>query len=170
MVKTAGINSVFDSGVRLLDPSDYDKGHYCADGSWRYDSKILSLSDVEVENCAKEYVNNDMGGGITKSADIDAEFKDDLFKTLNYLLEKGVKIDFFLCPYQPLIYERAKSKSDLWHIILDTEVLIREYAEKNNLSVIGSFNPLVNGCDESDFFDARHFRYESLKEKFDFTE
>lgn len=42
------------------------------------------------------------------------------------------------------------------NVVLEIESLYRRLAERNNVAIVGSYDPIKAGCGESEFFDGMH--------------
>ena len=86
-------------------------------------------------------------------------------KLIGYLQKKGVDVVILLPPYPEATYKifilYPKMKS-----VLEAELNMRNLAKKYHLKIIGSFDPLVCGFNNSDFVDAVHPRKEAIERLF----
>jgi hypothetical protein len=82
-------------------------------------------------------------------------------KFLDYLLDRRIKVIFFLAPYHPYLYDYM-ANSPKYKIILEAERYFRKKALENNITVIGSYNPGNCGLGEADFYDAMHPKREAV--------
>ena len=76
------------------------------------------------------------------------------------ILEKDIKLSFFLAPYHPLVYQKIIKD---YVIVLDVEKEITEFAINKKIKLIGSFSPLKAGVNNKDFFDGMHLQKSSVK-------
>lgn len=82
-------------------------------------------------------------------------------KFINNLLNKNVKIIFFLPPYHPLAYARI-STDEKYKNVLNAEKYFYDFAKKKHIEIFGSFNP-KNLYTEKDFYDEMHLKEEIIK-------
>ncbi|MEI8013108.1 MAG: hypothetical protein WCI27_11645, partial [Candidatus Omnitrophota bacterium] len=69
--------------------------------------------------------------------------------------QDGVKVVFLFSPYHPLAYEKMAVRLDT-RIILDCEKYFRDFAGREDILVIGSYDPRRCGFVNSDFMDGMH--------------
>lgn len=79
------------------------------------------------------------------------------------LKEDSVNILFFKGAYHPVFYSRICNIKG----VVEGERFLDDYANKNHINIIGSYNPKDVSFDNSDFYDAAHARKESLDKLFD---
>lgn len=85
------------------------------------------------------------------------EFSQSHLNNLNQLLEfaklYNVEVSFFFSPYMPSVYkEFLYIDSD----IIEVEKKLMEFAENNDIKVLGSYDPNKYGCDWQYFYDGMH--------------
>lgn len=78
-----------------------------------------------------------------------------LEKLIHYLQSNGTKVIFFLPPYHPVVYQYL-STNQKYLYVLQAENYLNKYAQKNNLTLLGSYNPNVYRFRSSDFTDGMH--------------
>lgn len=76
-----------------------------------------------------------------------------LIDIINWLKKDNITVYFVLSPYHPSLYDRIVLEKPM---IIEMENKFREIAKELGISVVGSYNPKVNGCIESDFYDGMH--------------
>jgi hypothetical protein len=120
------------------------------DGS-RVESRRTSEPSVDViNNLAREYAKPP----VYNLANFRFSNKNmgDFLKLVDYL-EKDSHVVFVLPPYHPLAYPLI---NQAYPEICNIEKMLREEAAKRSISVIGSYDPQVIGCEETDFSDGMH--------------
>ncbi|MBE9583139.1 hypothetical protein IM792_01625 [Mucilaginibacter sp. JRF] len=161
--------SYFQSALKNLymkqtsySPSDslYNKGDTRApDGIMSYGKKRREVSVLEVRKKATEYVEDPVT--LEKNFDkvtfdkISAENLNTLTRFVDYLKAKGVKVTFFLSPFNPVVYDYFKTEPS-YQKVIETEGVYRELADKTGSACIGSLDPAGNQLDESYFYDGIH--------------
>ena len=58
-----------------------------------------------------------------------------------------------LSPYHPNLYRRIKNERPIY---LEIENNFRNLAKKYNVEIIGSYNPDITDCKDSEFYDGMH--------------
>jgi peptidoglycan/LPS O-acetylase OafA/YrhL len=80
-----------------------------------------------------------------------------------YLKSNSVNVTFVLSPYHPEIYQQMKRQKPLF---LEIEHWYRKFAEKNNISIIGSYDGKSFGCKENEFYDGMHPKNSCMQKLF----
>jgi hypothetical protein len=70
-----------------------------------------------------------------------------------YLGKQGSEVILYLPPLEPVAYERIKEK---YYIVIEIENYLRHFASKQNLLLLGSYDPKKYNFLSSDFFDYLH--------------
>ncbi|MCU0427764.1 MAG: hypothetical protein MUF71_19295 [Candidatus Kapabacteria bacterium] len=135
-----------------------------ADGGIQYD---LSIRQRSVED-VRRIVEMDLRINNAKKKGDPSKFEErkvdpkriagfeELLKTMK---NDGVRVVLFLSPYHPLFYKNLPS--------LDaTEAIFREVAVRQNVEIIGAYNPEQIALTEADFFDYWHPTPEGLARVF----
>lgn len=143
--------------------STFDVVRY--DGSRRYGLELRSADPSEVEVKARTFAEVDdvysMGGFDRLNTQAQQLFE----AYIDFLLDCGVEIVFFLPPYYPTIYEVLASQSED-RMIKQCENYFVDLAERKEIKVIGSYNPSDVGLTAADFYDVMHVRQEAIKNIF----
>ena len=132
------------------------------DGSLVYQRprKNISAEDAEIE--AQNYIRNGVYS-LENYSEIDAEYRQQFEKLIEFYQSEEIELIFYLAPYHPLVYNYLE-KNDKYHIIYEVEEYIRKFAAKNDIQVVGDYNPAELGLDRNDFHDGMHPR-ESVMER-----
>ena len=83
---------------------------------------------------------------------------------IKLLHKEHVRIIFFLAPYHPLLYKRIATPE--YEIALNVQEYFINFAQKNNIEIVGSYNPTTSDCNEADFEDLTHPRETSTRKIF----
>ena len=128
------------------------------DGSIYYDKQYrespLSLVDNDAIICNHGSFNN-----FTSLSD---DRKAIFTKFVKQLKDSGANVIIWCCPYHPLFYKRAIAMKGIPPSIS----FIENYALKNNLKLIGGFNPYKLGLTNQDFYDGFHMKKETVDKLF----
>ena len=133
-----------------------------ADGSVSYEKKAREADKTSILNSAKIYSNTKpvyaLGGYKSLSPP-----KTEILETfIHHLQNQNIKIVFYLSPYHPIVYDYFKSDNE-YKIVFETEKYFKEFAKKNDIKVIGSFDPSAYHLQNSDFIDAMHCQDHAIK-------
>ena len=82
-----------------------------------------------------------------------------LGRLIKQLKKKDKKIIFLLTPYHPGVF---KQNAKELQYIKGVESKIRKFARLNDIIVLGSYNPNIIGCTNSEFLDFMHAKIECL--------
>jgi hypothetical protein len=96
---------------------------------------------------------------------IDQKRWDIFTSSILFLKNRGTKVIILLPPYHPIAYNFLKNNTN-YKIITYVENNVKIWSKKNNIPVIWSYDPILCGYDESDFYDATHLRRKSVERHF----
>jgi len=82
-----------------------------------------------------------------------------------YLLEHHVRVIIILPPWHPLIYQKFTADPG-YRMVLESEDYVRRYAEANNITVIGSYDPIRYNLTSVDFYDESHLKPDAISRIF----
>lgn len=137
----------------------------CSDGSVCYAAGFRNASADEVLSAAHAQAGNFlyMLGYTALEADQCALFED----FVDYMQSCGVEIVFFLTPYHPFVYEYVSIYNVEDHAgFFEVEPYLREFAAREGIPVIGSYDPSLLGLTEEDFYDGLHVRSSGISKFF----
>jgi hypothetical protein len=82
-----------------------------------------------------------------------------LSEVVNELKHSGKQVFFLLTPYHPNVLTQGSKETKY---IQKVEMKIKELSRLNNVKILGSFNPNIIGCSNSEFLDYMHAKIECL--------
>lgn len=82
---------------------------------------------------------------------------------ISYLKDNNINVTLFLTPYHQTIYQAFKTKKP---IFIEIENWFRNFAEENNIEIIGSYDPSYIGCLPDEFYDGMHPKSSCIKRVF----
>jgi len=136
----------------------------CPDGSIIYDEKFRTHTAEEVDII----VNAEIAYDPLRLADfdgVDPEYRQLFEWYIEYLQKKDIKIIFYLPPYHSVMFEKIKSNNNFAGIF-ETEEYLRNIADKYNITICGSYDPVIAGVTNLDFYDSIHARPEAIERMF----
>lgn len=136
-----------------------DTWHY--DGSVTYGEDVRKRSVAEVNKIARSFTYYQWNS----FNEISSEKVEGLILLIRYIKSQNADILVFLPPYHPITYDRFMRQSE-FRQIKNAELLMERIMREENIEVVGSWNPNVCGCDETDFFDAVHLNIKGLDKIF----
>ena len=141
--------------------------HYKSDGSWVYAMEFINNKvDYVIKESNKYNITEQFGKGLHPS-----ETRKKMFiKLIKYLIANNVKIEFFLCPPAPALWDRVTNRKEAqnYYMFDEIEKFANEIAEEYNIKLVGTYNPYNINIQNEDYLDARHIRQEKLCRYFDF--
>ena len=154
-----------DKGNRvgiITDENAFKHFYFESDASWVYEeSYILRTADFVI-NDSKTYNWDPL---CAPDEHLSEEVKSNFSLLMEYLQAKNIKIDIYISPLAPSLYDLFDHSSR--PLLREAESFVNDYANKNNMRVIGSYSPYKYGLTDADFYDSRHLRREKLS-VFDF--
>lgn len=93
--------------------------------------------------------------------EMDKDYQQEFEKFIAYLQSQDIDVVFFLPPYHPLVYN-ALQINPQYSVARETETYFRDFAKQHNISVLGSYNPAINGLSAVDFYDGMHIKTEAV--------
>lgn len=139
--------------------------YYMPDASWVYAKSYQNRTEEDVRRDSKEY---DIEHQFSKGEYASEYCKEIFEKLIKYLLDKGTKVELYLCPLAPSLWNRIDAKETEYPILGELENYAISIAKKYDLKITGSYNPYNLDMKDEDFYDARHVRHEVLGIYFDF--
>lgn len=82
-----------------------------------------------------------------------------------YLQDKGVKVEFYLHPWYPDVYDYFK-KNGQFSGVLKTENYLREMANQHGIIVHGSYDPELTHSKKEDFADWFHLKANKMLDSY----
>lgn len=136
----------------ITDKTDIDDSIREADGSIHYPFKIR-YSDYESVKAAAIKSTKPPVYSLENFNSLDNV---EIFeKFIKYLQGNGVKVVFFLPPYNPIAYDLLVQNSK-YKIIEDVEEKLKQLADENDIKLLGSYNPHKYNFTNGDFYDGMH--------------
>ncbi|MDC0992885.1 acyltransferase [Alphaproteobacteria bacterium] len=151
------INNVFASLRNSLAVNDANK--LATDGEVEaYDKKAYDGSHIYSVGYVTQTNNIEVGfAGLLNYAMAEFEYDNESVENLKnfvlYLQKNGVNVTLILSPYHPQLYQMMATKKP---IFLEIENWYREFADKNSIRIIGSYDGNAVGCKENEFYDGMH--------------
>ena len=133
----------------------YNEGEtFCTDGSFLWSKAVReapkSVIDEKVQTWHFHFYEN---------FDVISNERIALFsKLLEDIKAEGVNIYILRSPYHPVFYKKMLKKKGVEAAF----AFIDNYAKRNHIPLISSFDPADEGLNESDFYDGPHVRKEVL--------
>ena len=136
--------------------------YFESDASWVYEGSYILRNADFVINDSKTYNWDPL---CAPDEHLSEEVKSNFSLLMEYLQAKNIKIDIYISPLAPSLYDLFNHSSR--PLLREAESFVNDYANKNNMRIIGSYSPYKYGLTDADFYDSRHLRREKLS-VFDF--
>jgi hypothetical protein len=135
-----------------------------SDGSINYDAEYREASNKMVEEKVSSFLTRDISN-FEHFDKLDISLQSKFISLIDYLLLHNVKVEFFLAPYHPKVYEfithTAKYKN-----VVKSETFFESLALKKKIKIIGSSDPNKFNLDKTYFYDALHLKEKGISEIF----
>jgi len=118
------------------------------DGSHIYNERYVTSSNENISKGFRKLLNYTM-----EKFEYDNEAISNLYTFVSYLKEHNVKVTLVLSPYHPQLYQLMESEKP---IFLKLENWYRDFADENEIQIVGSYNGDLVGCDGDEFYDGMH--------------
>lgn len=129
------------------------------DGSLAYKSAYRNASQAEINSKIESYVQGKIYS-IENFKDVSDDLWNEFQAFIHGLRNDGISVEFFLCPYAPLVFDRVSKN---YPNVIKTENIINDFAKDNEIKVHGSFNPYKLGFNESFFYDGMHCKEKGIE-------
>ena len=135
------------------------------DGSISYQAEMRNRSFEEIDASARAYANTGPIFGLGRFTRIDEKSKKHFESTVRYLQSRNVTVILFLPPYHPIVYE-TMTNDPQYANVKEVESYLKRFASRENITIVGSYNPNVSNLTSSDFIDGSHPRREAIDQLF----
>ncbi len=72
---------------------------------------------------------------------------------VRYMKRRRIQVILLMIPFHPKVYEKMKVQ---YPMVVKTEDYVRQFGLRENIEVVGSFDPAPYGLTTKDFFDGTH--------------
>lgn len=136
-----------------------------SDGTLSYSAKDVNPSNEALKKAVLTYTRSEPVYSLGRYHAIDENYVHQLQYFIDILKTDNVNVIIFLPPYHPFVYDYL-IRSDEYSIIGTAEDTVRMIAQKNNLLLLGSYNPSLCGFSGEDLFDGMHSKRGSVVDFF----
>jgi hypothetical protein len=136
------------------------------DGSICYGQNVQNATVEEQEKMIDEDFSNVRRFNMANFTHLNPDYCLIFSKFIEYIQNKNTDVVFLLAPVHPKIYDYY-GKHEYFKIVFDVENYFIDFAEKHQIKVWGSFNPVKYNFDDSGFYDGFHARPETIKKILD---
>ncbi len=125
-----------------------------SDGSISYDESFRNLDTQTVRNLVMSNMR-DSETSLEGFSQLDSQLQKEFELLVVKLKKEGVKVTIFLSPYHPLYYSYLTS-TDKYKTVMQVQNYLQDFATKQSIQIIGSYNPNDIPCSEDEFYDQKH--------------
>lgn len=162
---------LFDRMVRkgfdnvVVPDHDFQATLMLPDGSLQPASDKKQITSDEVRAVAlRQFASNRDGHRYGTYSKVDDGLWKLFERWVQYLQKDGGRVIFILSPYHPAIYSNILKQPQ--NHLSEIEPRLRELARQNHIAVVGSYDPVKAGVEESDFYDGDHLREQGIQRLF----
>lgn len=130
------------------------------DGRHVYDKAYREKTVEAVESEAVKYATQKPVYHLENFRAISEEKLKLLADFIRYMRGKKIHVMFYLDPYHPTTFELLR-QNPVTKIITETETVVRDFAAKNGIPVLGSYDPTRYDLPASLFYDGMHTKPEA---------
>ncbi|MEC8147383.1 MAG: DUF1574 family protein, partial [Pseudomonadota bacterium] len=127
------------------------------DGSHIYNESFVNQAD-NIREGFPRLINYAM-----KNFDYDIESIEKLENFILYLKSNNVTVTLILSPYHPKLYQLMRTQKPKF---LEIEAWYREFAKRNDIRIIGTYDGNTMGCKENEFYDGMHPKKSCMQKLF----
>lgn len=152
----------------MIVDSVLDEKHsfYSADGSWNYS---ISYRSNDVNYVREQCSNYSIEGYFAYDRHISQYSVNIIDKLIEYLAEKGVEVELFICPLPPSLWDRVESDRAHYYYLDEITDYALSLSDRMNIDIVGTFNPYEIGIMDDDYYDSRHIKRERIRDYFIFS-
>ena len=147
------------NNYRVVKNTSVDAYLKMPDGSIYYPFKVRFRDDSITQEKSQNVLE------AIKSYIFQLSFQETFISLIDYILNSGTQVIFFLHPYHPNTYQEISRKKEL-QFVVKIEEMLRSLAKSRNIPVIGSYDPSSFNFSSRDFFDGAHAHDYAVKEIF----
>jgi hypothetical protein len=122
------------------------------DGSLVYGESYRNATQEDINTKIRDYINGKIYS-IEDFESISNTIWSDFQNFIKDLKDENISIEFFLCPYAPVVFDEVTKH---YSNVMKTQDLILNFAKENKIKVYGSFSPYDLDFDETYFYDGMH--------------
>jgi hypothetical protein len=147
--KGDSVTSIIEAKQMCLPDANQANYIFCSDGSVPW-PLLENYNSENVENIVRT-----IDDGLVPLKLIDIRAMELLKKITDFYIGNGIEVTYILVPVHPFSYEKWKAENDSRGFGL-AEATYRKLAEINGIPIVGSYDPSVVGCKNTDFRDWVH--------------
>lgn len=162
------VESLKTMGSQSYYPTDLEESDVAIrlqDGSISYQESFRNHTAKEIDKDATTYADAAPIYSLGNFEYLDEKNRLSFESTLQYLKNRNTTVILFLPPYHPIVYMKIDSDPN-YFMVKESELYFRDLAKKENITLIGSYDPDVQNFTSVDFYDGMHARPEALKKIF----
>ncbi len=127
-----------------------------SDGSIIYDEELRNSSIDKIDELVAKFVESDIYR-VENFHRLDKLSQSKLVFLIDFLISNNIKVNLFICPYHPKVYEIIV-KNNKYKKVIESERFFKKLAFEKGLMITGSFDPAKLNMDKSYFYDGMHLK------------
>lgn len=135
-----------------------------SDGSINYDAEYREASNKMVEEKVSDFLARD-NFNFKHFDNLDISLQSKFVYLTDYLLLHNVKVEFFMPPYHPKVYEIITHEAK-YRNVKKSESFFVSLALKKKIKIIGSSDPNKFNLDRTYFYDGLHLKEKGVEKFF----
>jgi len=155
------LKQVFSQSYFKTDSDELDVVVKLKDGSISYPTNFRTKTKIQIDADAQSYASSNPIYSLGNFTYIDEESKIQFESTIHYLQSRNVTVILLLPPYHPIVYQKFITDPQ-YSKVRDVESYFRYFASKENIDIIGSYNPNLMNLTSIDFYDGMHPSTETM--------
>ena len=148
------------------DVYDNDASIKCSDGSVLYSKEFREQNQDQILFSAMSACNTFNSIHMEGFTELSAKQEEAFDAFIRYAQSNGTTVILVLCPWHPYLYDFLLWQEADHQGFLQVENWIRQYAHDNQIPLYGSYDPLLLGMEEMDFFDGLHCKDTGIQKFF----
>ena len=148
------------------DVYDNDASIKRSDGSVLYSKEFREQNQDQILFNAMSACNTFNSIHMESFTELSAKQEEAFDAFIRYAQSNGTTVILVLCPWHPYLYDFLLWQEADHQGFLQVENWIRQYAHDNQIPLYGSYDPLLLGMEEMDFFDGLHCKDTGIQKFF----
>ena len=148
------------------DVYDNDASIKRSDGSVLYSKEFREQNQDQILFNAMSACNTFSSIHMEGFTELSAKQEEAFDAFIRYAQSNGTTVILVLCPWHPYLYDFLLWQEADHQGFLQVENWIRQYAHDNQIPLYGSYDPLLLGMEEMDFFDGLHCKDTGIQKFF----
>jgi hypothetical protein len=125
-------------------------------------SYARTFREQNSEDAARDYLSKKPVYSLGTFTGLSADARGAIEKLIAHARSQGATVVLFLAPYHPTVWKFLISTPD-YQYVAKSEAWFRDLATRDQLRLVGSFDPAAFGLNSNDFYDGMHCKPEVVE-------